>query len=441
MTKNVLLLFFSLITFSIAAQQEIGLHFAQDVWQSNRTNPAFTTDKKWVISLPSFYFNTQTENFSFSDLIGENDAGERVLNINTVIAQMEERNRLSENLSLQTLGLAYQLGAITLSFDHSIRQNAIFNYPKTLAQLIWQGNAQFVGETVDLTHHLNLSAYHEFALGAAFRATDQLTVGVKAKLLSGIGDISTERGDLSLFTSDEVYQLSLTGDYLLHSASYLQFDGFDNFDLNFEFGEFKAKNLFSKNTGFAIDLGAKVQLEKLQLAASVIDLGAITWKDNVNNYQFNETIEYNGLDIAQAYVEGDIDISAALDTLDQLFNPIETQNSYKTTLPTRFYMSGQYDVSEKLVVGVLFNGVHFKEDFILTTAASVRYRLNKLLTVGGTYALIDQTYDNLGLNANVQLGPMQIYALSDNIISIFKEKYSNANIRVGMNIQFGNKPF
>lgn len=437
MTKNLLLLFLLVSTLSLSAQQEIGLHFAQDIWQSSRTNPAFTTGEKLTIALPSFYFNTRIENFSFADLISKNAEGENTLNINAVIEQMETSNNLTENLSLQTLGIAYQIGAFTLSFDHSIRQNAILNYPKTLPQLIWQGNAQFVGETIDLTHNINISAYNEFAFGVAFQINQQLSVGTRAKLLSGIGNISTERGNLSLFTSDDIYQLSLTGDYLVNSASYLDFGGFDNFDFNFDFGEFNAKKLLGSNTGFAVDFGAQFQFERLKFSASVIDIGTIKWKDEVNNYLFDETIEYNGLDVAQAYVDGDINISAALDTLDQLFNPIETQNEFSTTLPMRFYIGGSFDISDQIIVGALFNGVDFNDKFTSTVAASLRYRINNLLSVGSTYAVIDETYDNLGLNANLQLGPIQVYALTDNIISIFKEEYDNSNIRIGMNVQFG----
>ncbi|MFK7932163.1 MAG: DUF5723 family protein [Saprospiraceae bacterium] len=437
MTKNLLLLLL-LWSFTLSAQQEIGLHFNRDLWQSNRTNPAFTTNQQLTVTLPSLYFNTETENFAFSDLLSENESGETILNINQIIGQLADRNELSENLQIQTLGIAYQLGKLTLSVDHSIRQNATFDYPKTLPQLIWQGNAQFIGETVDLTHQLNLTAYHEFALGGAFQVTEQLSVGARAKLLSGIGNISTERGDLTLTTSDDVYQLTLAGDYLINSAGYFDFGGFSDFNLDFDLSGLGSGEFLSSNTGLAFDFGAELQLEKLTIAVSIVDLGSINWSDNVNNYGFNQTVEYTGLDVAQAYVEGDISLTSALDTLDQIFNPTETQVTYSTTLPSRFYLSGTYEINEKLTAGALFNGLMYNEQLTPTVAASLRYRLNDNLSVGGTYAVIDETYANVGLNVNAQLGFVQFYALTDNVVGLLNSDYNNANARIGLNLQFGN---
>ena len=42
-----------------------------------------------------------------------------------------------------------------------------------------------------------------------------------------------------------------------------------------------------KNSGFGIDMGAQLKLnKKISLSASVVDLGIIQWKENTKSYFF-----------------------------------------------------------------------------------------------------------------------------------------------------------
>ncbi|MCB0622446.1 MAG: hypothetical protein KDC43_00630, partial [Saprospiraceae bacterium] len=78
--------------------------------------------------------------------------------------------------------------------------------------------------------------------------------------------------------------------------------------------------LFNNNTGWSVDLGVDVDLGKLSLAASVVDLGQITWNKEVRNYLSDGTFVYDGLDISQALTGDSVNFSQALDTLEQIFH-------------------------------------------------------------------------------------------------------------------------
>lgn len=421
------------MSFTAFGQQELGLHLMRQNIIASQTNPAFIPDKKLVISLPNIGFNHFLTNITYPDLIAQNDNGENILTINKAIEKMEEDNILRERLELGTIGLNYRLGKIVLGFNHAFKYNAYLNYPKTLPQLIWQGNAQFVGQTVDLSHDFQVFGYNEFGLSVAAEVLPTLTVGARAKLLTGIGDVSTTSGGLSLHTSDDVYQLQLQSDYLVNSSSYLNFNGFNDFNFQLNFGQFKASDLFRSNLGFAFDLGVHFQTGKLGIALSAIDIGQIKWTENVGNHAFSGTTEYNGLDAAQAFVEGNISFDSAVDTLEQIFQINSTQNSYTTLLPARYYLSTTYQLNDNWRLGAVAHLENYRGRLFPAFGVGANYRLNKFLELGATYSVINEVYDNLGLNALIAVGPVQVFAAADNVIAAFNVIDNNANVRVGVN--------
>ena len=60
------------------------------------------------------------------------------------------------------------------------------------------------------------------------------------------------------------------------------------------------------------------------------------------------------------------------------------------------------------------------------------------LSLGASYAIRHKRFDNLGLNMSVKLGPVQIYAVTDNLITAIKNYDSSTmNLRFGLNLVFG----
>ena len=76
----------------------------------------------------------------------------------------------------------------------------------------------------------------------------------------------------------------------------------------------------------------------------------------------------------------------------------------------------------------------------MNTAVAIGSNLDVLpiLNLGATYAFRSERLDNLGLNATLLLGPVQLMAATDNIITVFRlEDSHSANLRVGLNLLFG----
>lgn len=421
----------------LLAQQDLSTHFMRHTWQANRTNPAFFPEYGLVVGLPGVYNGLKVEHLTYNTLFSADAQGKQVLDIDAAIAGMEANNEIRNHLDIETLSFGARFGSVGLSLSHTFRFNAFTRYPKTMPQLIWQGNAQFIGETVDFAPQLDLYGYQEFALGGMVDLGPAVSVGGRAKLLWGAGTLSSEQHRLRLNTDGEVYQLTLDADYRLNSSGALQYEGFDDVQTNFDFAAFSADRLTSGNLGFAFDLGAHVRLGKLELAASVLDIGSITWKENVNNYNLQGNFEYEGLDFAQGIFEDSTSFGSVLDTLQARYEIVETEEEFKTSLPTRFYLSATLRLRDNWTVGGLLFGERYRDRTYAAAAVATNLQVLPVLNVGGIYAYRDGRFDNIGLNATVKLGPVQLLAATDNILTVFRPKDSNtANLRLGANLLF-----
>ena len=285
---------------------------------------------------------------------------------------------------------------------------------------------------IDLSHQLNFTAYNEFVLGVAVPIS-KLTVGARAKYLSGIGTIATERGNLSLYTDPDVYQLTLTTDYQLNTSGFLSYESLTNFQTDIQATEFS----IAKNNGFAFDAGLNLDLEKLQIAASIIDIGSINWDENSTNLSAQGTHTYDGLDFSEALTGEGVSFDNALDTLATIFDFQKTENSFSTTLPTKLYLSARFKTTDLVTVGAVYFSEFYNNDAYHGLGISGQFNIKEWLSAGATYSVIDRTYDNIGLNATIKLGPAQIFATTDNVIGLVNAQNSRRiSGRVGLNLLF-----
>ncbi|MFQ5446527.1 MAG: DUF5723 family protein, partial [Saprospiraceae bacterium] len=371
-----------LIAAPLMAQHELGLNFMRGVWQSNKTNPAIVQPNAFTLSVIGLRNDLFFAGPTYNQIV-THENGNAVIDVGRFINYLQPENLIRDDLELSTLDLAIRIKGLTFSLGHAVKYNAFLKYPKTLPQIVWQGNAQFIGETVELGNELQLTGYHELGIGAAYKF-GQLTFGVKAKLLSGIADASTDRDHHSatLFTNPDVYQITLGADYILNTSNSLDYNSYTDLNTDFNFGSFTFDRFFSANTGLAWDLGARLEMGKLDIAVSVLDLGQINWDDNVTNYRATQSYEYDGLDFSQALTGGEsANFDQALDTLEQLFQPEKTSIGYSTTLPRKVYLNALYSLNGMLSVGGLIFYEKFRGESTTAVAVGANAKLVSALTV------------------------------------------------------------
>ncbi|MBR9923192.1 MAG: hypothetical protein GYB31_20370 [Bacteroidetes bacterium] len=438
MTKHILAALLVLAVLPAFAQTQIGLSYMNELWQSSLNNPASQSEHRIVVILPSIGNTLAFTGPTYGNAISEID-GKTVLDVESIIANLEDRNQLREQFQIGTIGFSMQFGNIQLGLHHTTKFDAFLDYPKELPTLIWKGNAPYIGETIPLNNDLQINGYHEIGLSGSIDLGN-INIGARLKYLSGIGDLSTTRNEASLYTDPEFYQLTFMSDYQLQTASSLNYQAFNDFELDFRFGELSGDKLFSGNAGFGLDLGLTANVGSFEFGASVIDLGSIKWQEEVKTYSSQGSFTYEGLDIGQALGGDSVSFEQALDTLSQIFEFEEGSGSYKTSLPTRAFLTAGYNLSNTWEVGAVLAGEFYREEMNPAVSLYGKATIGPWLRLGANYTLTNNTFDNLGLSAVVCAGPVQVYAMTDNIISAFDPENSRYfNFRAGVNVALFRK--
>lgn len=423
------------------AQMDLGSNMLRRSWQGYQTNPAqFPLENGVLVSLPSLYSNTLVENITYNDLFGTNADGENVLTIDPALDKLAPDNLIRQNIDIETFGLGVALGPVALTFGHRLRFNGFLQYPRELPELIWNGNAQFIGQTINISPDLDLFNYHEFALGLSYQLSEAFSFGVRAKYLSGVGTITTERTRLELTTDEEFYELSLDSDFLLHTSNSLRYNGFEDISADINFGNFNADRFLSSNNGLAFDIGVALNLGPLALQASVLDLGGtINWEEDVTNYALTGTQAYQGLDLVDQILEDTASFAAIIDTLEAIYQPDSTARAFSSNIGTSAFVGGDLSITRLLTVGAVVFFEEYRDDFRTAAALRASIQATPMLRLGGFYGLRNNRFDNLGLNAELKLGPVLLLAATDNVLTAFRPKDSHqANVRLGFNLLFGN---
>ncbi len=441
---RVVLLFGILLlnTSVMTAQLDLTTHFLEGVYQRNRSNPALLPNHNVVVQLPGIFNNFGSRGITYNDLITENADGETILSIDQALEGLEPDNYVRNNLDVEALSFGiFVTPNVFVQAGYTARGNAYFLFPKELPSLVWNGNAQYIGQEVEVAPDVLTNVYHEIQLGAAVKVNENFTVGGRFKILNGVADISVDRKNFSVFTDDDVYQIRTNADFQVSSTGALIYDeDLEDIELDPENGNFTFENIWTGNNGFAVDLGAQLRLGNLEISASVLDLGNLNWNDNVNNLSIGGVFEFAGLDASDAILSDSLEIGSVIDSLEDAFDVVETNETYTTRLPVKTFLSANYHFSDFWSAGGLLYLEGYRGAFFPALAANVQAAPLHWLTVGGTYSWRYNRFDNLGLNAAVRLGPVQLVAATDNIITAFDPGNANhTNFRFGLNLVFGDR--
>ena len=425
---------------NISAQQELLLHQQAGLWNATATNPAFfPKEKRFVIGLPSFGLDAaHSGDITYNDLLRKQ--GDRtVLDLGKAIDKLEPENEGHYDQRFETVSLGFRLpGKFFVQAGHAVRLSAALTYPKSLAELFWYGNAPYIGQNLNVGFSTTTFDWNELSLGLGRQFGEKLSVGVRAKYLSGISALQTDDAHktVNVYTDPDIYQLTLGTDYAFHSSSLIT--AIDTNGLGFDLVRNQLKNGFSDNSGWAFDLGLQLQVgERLFLSASVLDLGGkITWKQNANYFQSKGSFTYDGVyipgsDILNGTTDS-LDFTAALDTLNDALQFEKTADEFTSSLPTRIYVGGTYQLTERWSLGAVVHHQNSERRKATSVGVNANWSVLKWLNIGAMYSVNDQSATNIGLSLVLKPGPVQVFILSDNALNAVTPYGSAAvNFRFG----------
>jgi hypothetical protein len=429
MRKVALIIIYCLCTF-IAKSQDISLMHLKGTMPATLLNPGIPLEKRLQISLGAINIFGGTNGPSINDITSKNSDGQRFLDFSKLPSNLDDSHDIFLDYDIRTLDLGLKFGSFALMAGHGFRSTSNIRYTKDLIQLLAFGNANFIGETLDIGPGLDVMSYNEIYLGAQ-KTAGKFTIGLKAKMLYGASSVSTESSEIQFTTNAEYYQLQFKNDYLIRSSSLLRYNSLDSITLNYS--NFTFDNLFYNNRGFAVDLGINFQVtDQLNIHASAADLGSITWDFFPRKYSSKGTFAFEGVDLVDYLSDSTLSVK---DTLLDLIDITSDIEQYSTTLNSTFSLGGTYKYN-KWSLNALYqmrNRFGFRNH---NMSLSVMRQIS-IFDIAVQYSLSKNNFSGLGIYGKIKLGPFAAYLATDNVLGVFRPlDAKSASVRLGTTLMF-----
>lgn len=451
--KFVFLLCFVLPFGSVSyAQVEGTMPFMSSLPQVTYYNPAFKPQYKFSIGLPfsSVFMQYSNNGFAYNDVVMK-EGNLRVANLDKLNSSLRDQNYINTNFSAEILRMSLKANArLYLTFNVSSKVYSRIMLPKDLFGII-KGTNQYVNSTATLSPKLEATSYVEIGTGAAYTVNKDLTVGARFKFLKGVVNATTQRAAFNLSMSEE-YAMTISGDADIRTSGYHNFDDSDSdYEVEDNWRD------FTSNNGFAVDLGATYNVnDKLTVGVSLLDLGGITWKNDLYGYSLDPAkarYTFEGLDLDRLFNDddGDDDYEGQLaDSLEAKFDFEEGRiGNYRTPLPAKMYLTASYKLKETLSVGALIFAERFRGRLMTGFTASLNKEFGRRVGTSLSYTITNNSYNNIGAGLSLNFAPIQIYFVGDNILrapfALMADKNLNGYVnslqyftfRTGINFVFG----
>lgn len=427
------------------AQQEFSLFTSEKLWAANALNPAhFPQEKRFAIGLPVWTLEMgHSGGISYNDLL-RRENNRIFLDPGVALDKLKDQNNLFFQQRVDVLSGGFRAGQWHWQGGYSLHTQAAATYPKQLAQVLWNGNAPFIGQTLNIGPALDVQSWQTLYVGAG-RRFGLIEVGARLKFLSGFNTVRTVKGaqTATLFTDPDVYQLVVAANYEFQSSGFLTTDA----DSDFGFTPIiNATHSFFRNTGVGLDAGMRLDLNpRLSLTASVLDVGAgIRWRDDqAGTYRSQGTYRYEGQTLKGASITqgtGNFNLKNPLDTLADIFQFKHTATSFRTSIPTRFYAGLTWQAADKWKFGATVFHQALPLQAATGVGINVRWQPARWFGAGLLYSYQNRTGSQLGTQLIFTPGPVQFFVLSDNLLGLLSP-FASAHVQgqLGLSIVLPKK--
>ena len=479
-SRYLLILLMSMILQDVASQNNQVLYY-MNLPQNHLLNPALTPSNSFYVGVPALTginININNNFINFKDVIMPNQKGDSLIsflhptnNVDDFIKKLNTSNYISPELNIQLLGMGFRAGKdLYVSLDITERIQGNFSLPKDLFILALKGNYDFLGKTMDLSGlDARLKYFHEFGMGISKNVSNKLRIGVRGKLLFGVANVSLNNKSLGLTVNND-YTWDLNADLSanisgpitvkMNNQNKIEDIIFDKNRFLNDSGKIDLNKMLrylsnAKNLGLGVDIGASYQLtDRINLSASIMDLGFINWKTDITNLQAASTFKFSGFNITNV-VNGTKTINQLaqdmVDSLKNSFSIVKDNKGFKTYLPMSVLAGGSFNLTKRFSLGVLSNSLIIGKQIREAVTVSANLNLGNAFSTSICYTAENHTYDNLGAGLAFRLGLIQLYVIADKIpvtwYKIIMDKgwipvpgsWNTINLRFGLNLPFGNK--
>jgi hypothetical protein len=461
---------FSLVLFfgaglQVWAQTQNTLYFMNGIPQSNRINPARQLDCGFYIGIPILSpISTQvtSDPLVYEDVIYPHPTEDSLITFlhplgdqEAFLNKIKPLNVVLFDTRTSFLSIGFGTEAGFFSLDLTTRAEANLYFPGDLARLVLEGADEGGVYNMDGMGP-DLSGFDEISVGRSKAIGSKWQLGVRAKALFGFGNLSTTRSELEVSTSEELWNIQADMEFnasLPFAEVVYDEDGMiEDIIIEDDISSTRPGAIFReafnpKNFGLAVDLGIDFRpTDRWLLSASVLDLGYIHWTDEVHKMTFKTDYDFTGLEVNPFEFTGDLSFGDYVDSSfsamgDSLSGELEFTpgGDYNSRLNPKLYVGASWWATPSINFGLLSRTDFIRETIFEQLTASANFAAGRMLNFSLSYTYMTSSWKNLGAGISLNLGPVNIYAISDNTLNMifWTAEAQSVNLWFGLNLVFG----
>ncbi|MCK4750066.1 MAG: hypothetical protein KAT15_23585 [Bacteroidales bacterium] len=447
-----------------AAQVNNSLFFMHGVPQSNRINPAYQPNCGFYLGFPMLAplrMELSSSSLAYGDVIYPHPTADSLITFlhplgskQDFLELLQPLNFVVSDLGTSIASIGFRTKAGFFSLDVTTRVEGTVYYPGDLFRLMINGASEGVTYQLDGIG-VDLAVFDEASVGWSAEIIEGLQVGARAKVLFGVGSLSTARSDLAVTTSQENWNIQ--SDMMFNASlpfAEVQYDAdgmiedvvIDQELENLDWSSIPRYVFNTKNLGLGVDVGINYRpIEPLQISISALDIGYINWKDEVHEVSYQTEFDFNGLEINPFDYIGD-DAELTLDSTisllgDSLSNFLQFTpgGAFSKRLNTKLYAGASYYVTPNINFGILSRTDFLNGKIAQQFTASANFTTGRFINFTASYSYTNATLKNIGAGFSLNAGPFNLYVISDNVVNtlLWPHEVRSVNLWFGMNLVFG----
>ncbi|KAB2814405.1 DUF5723 family protein [Phaeocystidibacter luteus] len=399
-------------------------------------NPAAYQPYRAVVGVPGISALATTvhnPSFDLNVALGPDLDGQE--SVDYILDNIQQGDRLLIGQSIDLMYVGFRTGNGFWSLGVQSKTYVNFEYPIDFIELAVYGSASDqVGGTLNMKDNFTeVNSYINYHLGYQHELMDgRLRVGGRFKWLQGVGHASLAKSDLDATLNSDEWTFNTDIEANIGAAIDYQNTGAGLDPMGVLFGD---------NRGWAFDLGVSYEiLPRLEISAAATDIGSITWKSNTTTYRSKGEFTWDGADYNYGSEGGGINGDSLLnDIIEALEFQETTGETFTTSLPSNYTIGVRYDITRKHGFAGTYQMNQWRGRTYQNFGVSYIGNWSKWFSFYASYALIEGDNTNIGVGFSANLGPIQLYIMTDDIYLATGENLNHANFRFGMNIALYRK--